>query len=125
MSKNNFATAICCIDGRFHTPLVDWIKKRCQVEFVDLVTEAGPDLVLAEGDKPKIFSIKERVSASIQNHKSKHLIVAAHDNCGGNQVTPIEHCQHLRSAKDVIRKWDFPVEPFFVFIDLKGNVEEV
>jgi len=46
---SKFATAINCMDGRCQLPVIEWMKKRYGVEYVDMITEPGPDGVLAEG----------------------------------------------------------------------------
>ena len=45
----DFGTAISCIDGRVQQPVSDWLKLYCHVRWVDLVTEPGPDRLLAAG----------------------------------------------------------------------------
>ena len=37
--------AVClnCMDGRAQLPVIEWVKKNCDVEFVDMITEAGMD----------------------------------------------------------------------------------
>ncbi len=44
----SFVTAVLCIDGRFRRCLVEWVAAHFGIDYVDLVTEPGPDRVLAE-----------------------------------------------------------------------------
>ena len=46
--KQSFITAINCIDGRVQEPLISFIKKEFSAEYIDLVTEPGPDKILSE-----------------------------------------------------------------------------
>jgi len=47
MLRDTFGTAITCIDGRVHPPLVAWMQSLFSVAYVDLITEPGPDQVVA------------------------------------------------------------------------------
>ena len=49
MTKETFATAINCMDGRTQEPIISWAKKAFEVDYVDAITEPGPDKILAEG----------------------------------------------------------------------------
>ncbi len=59
MSTKNkkFATLINCMDGRVQLPVSRWIKKNFGVDFVDTITEPGPNGILANNkDKTLIKS---------------------------------------------------------------------
>ncbi|GAB4379897.1 MAG: hypothetical protein Kow0042_29680 [Calditrichia bacterium] len=43
-----FCTAINCLDGRVQLPVIQHLKKRFKVDFVDVITEPGPNLILSE-----------------------------------------------------------------------------
>ena len=43
-----FYTVINCMDGRVQLPVIKYLQKRFNVEYVDSITEAGPNLVLSE-----------------------------------------------------------------------------
>ena len=47
-----FCTAINCMDGRVQLPVIQYLQKRFNVDFVDSVTEAGPNLILSEAEDP-------------------------------------------------------------------------
>jgi hypothetical protein len=74
MSYGSFATAINCMDGRTQIPVIDYIRKKYKVDYVDMITEPGPIRILAENtDKPTIESIKRRVAISTEKHISVHM----------------------------------------------------
>ena len=53
MSDGVFATAINCMDGRTQQPIIDWAKNVLNVDFIDTITEAGPDKILSnDSDNP-------------------------------------------------------------------------
>ena len=45
MAEITFATAINCIDGRTHLPVIDYMRGQFGVDFVDMVTEPGPNKI--------------------------------------------------------------------------------
>ncbi len=49
MEHGTFATVIDCIDGRTKQPIIEWVKSHASVDFVDVVTEPGPDKVMTQG----------------------------------------------------------------------------
>ena len=82
MSHGSFATAINCMDGRTQIPVIDYIRKKYNVDYVDMITEPGPIRVLAENtDKPTVESIKRRVEISTGKHGSVHIVIVGHHDC--------------------------------------------
>ena len=47
MARANFGTAISCIDGSVHVPLINWMRDMLSVKYVDLVTYPGADGLIA------------------------------------------------------------------------------
>ncbi|MCK4433251.1 MAG: hypothetical protein KAV48_04880, partial [Methanomicrobia archaeon] len=61
MKKIKFATAINCMDGRVQIPVIEWLKRKYSASYVDMITEPGPNKILAESkDDPVIETIKRR-----------------------------------------------------------------
>jgi len=75
MPREKFATAITCIDGRVQQPISDWMKLHTNVEYVDLITEPGPDKELSDGSAHVIDEIVRKVSFSILHHSSSVVAV--------------------------------------------------
>ena len=48
MGGKTFATAINCMDGRVQEQVTLLIKESTGVDYVDMITVAGPDKVLAQ-----------------------------------------------------------------------------
>ncbi len=115
--KEIFATAINCIDGRAQRPVIEFVINRFKVDYVDLVTEAGPDKILSEGKERAIIeSIKRRVSISIEKHKSKIIIVAGHYNCAANPVGEEEHYRQIREAVTNVKDWGLEVNVYGIWV---------
>ncbi len=105
-----FATAINCMDGRVQLPVIDWMKENLPVDYVDMITEPGPDKLLAEGNTAALDSIRARVLISVNKHGSDTILVAAHDDCAGNPVSRAEHEGHVRQSIIRIESWRLPVK---------------
>ena len=95
-----FATAINCIDGRVQLPIINWMKENLLVDYVDMITDPGPDKIMAEGN---VDSIKARVLISVNKHGSDTILVAAHHDCVGNPVSRAQHETHVKQSIDKIR----------------------
>lgn len=99
MATGNFATAINCIDGRTVRPVVDWLAQHLNVDYIDLITEPGPEKMLTQGTAEQIDDIKRKVLVSVRAHHSQTVALVAHYDCAGNPVTEDEHkAQVLRGC---------------------------
>jgi len=110
MSKK-FATAINCMDGRVQEPVIKYIQGACGVDYVDMITEPGPNKVLSDGkDTGIIESLRKRVKISVEKHGSEVIVIAAHYDCAGNPASEEVQKEHLQRAVGVIFSWEFPVK---------------
>lgn len=110
MSKK-FATAINCIDGRVQKPVTEYIQKTFNVDYVDMITEPGPNKVFAEGnDINTIDSLKEKVKISIEKHNSRVIVIAAHCDCAANTANENVQKEQLREAIEIIVSWSLPIK---------------
>jgi|MudIll2142460700_1097286.scaffolds.fasta_scaffold09879_2 hypothetical protein len=108
-----FATAINCMDGRVQLPVINWLRENLSVDYVDMITEPGPDKILAEGPAAAQDSIKARVLISVNKHGSNTVLVVAHDDCAGNPVSRAQHEMHVRQSVIRIRSWNLPISRIF------------
>ena len=125
MATGTFGTAINCMDGRAQTPVADWVKIQHNVQYVDAITEAGADGILARGPSATVESIRQRVLISVNNHGSCIIAVAGHHDCAGNPVSKEEHFAHIKSAMHVIAGWGLPVRIAGLWVNDLGYVEVV
>ena len=121
-----FCTAINCMDGRVQLPVINYLKKRYGTEYVDMVTEPGPNKVLAEQTKREIVeSILSRVKISVEKHGSKHIAIIGHHDCAGNPADEEQQKVHIlksiKSIGDVFKD----VEVIGLWVDENWNVVEV
>jgi hypothetical protein len=108
-----FATAVNCMDGRVQLPVINWLRENLSVDYVDMITEPGPDKILAEGSAATQDSIKARVLISVNKHGSDTILVAAHHDCAGNPVARAQHEEHIRQSIIRIHSWNLPVKRIF------------
>ena len=110
MHKGKFGTAINCMDGRVQLPVINWLKTNYALDYVDMITEPGPDKMLSHGNPAQIESIKSRVLISVNAHGSETILIAAHHDCAGNPVTRQEHLKELNECVMLIKNWKLPVK---------------
>ena len=115
-----FGTVVNCMDGRTQQPVIDWMKKQYGVDYVDMITEPGPDGILAHREKDIVAHIKKRVLISVEKHGSQAVALIAHGDCAGNPVGKDEHLGHLRKGMELIRSWELPVEIVGLWIDAEN-----
>lgn len=97
------------MDGRAQVPVIDWVKRNYGIDFVDMITEPGPDRLFG-GNSADLDSIRRRVTISVNAHGSRHLVVAAHHDCAGNPVSTAEHEVQLRRALEQMLSWRLPLQ---------------
>lgn len=125
MAVGRFATAINCIDGRTQRPVSEWIRIQFSVDYVDTITQPGPEAALTRGPANAIEVMRQNVGVSVQAHQSRLLAVAAHHECAGNPVSDDEHKAQVRAACEVIAKWGFPARIVGLWVNEWWQVEVV
>lgn len=125
MTVGRFGTAINCIDGRVQEPVAVWLKERYEIDYVDVITEAGPDKALATEAKGLIESIRKKVEISVTKHGSEVIAVVGHHDCVGNPVSKETHWEHIEKAAVVIRSWGYRVSVHGLWVDEDWRVQVV
>jgi hypothetical protein len=122
----SFYTAVNCMDGRVQLPVTSYLQERFEVQYVDMITEPGPVLILSENpasDEAK--SIYKRIGISIEKHNSLGVALVAHDDCAGNPVSKEVQLEQLRSGMDAIRQVYPDVEVIGLWSDENWSVREI
>lgn len=96
------ATCLNCMDGRVQQPVLRWIRKNYKIDFVDIITEAGMDGVLAK--QKNISEIIRSVKISIDINKSSKIFIVGHYDCRGNAASNKTHKMHIDKAVRRLRK---------------------
>ncbi|MCF7708768.1 MAG: hypothetical protein K9N52_07715 [Verrucomicrobia bacterium] len=121
-----FCTVINCMDGRIQLPIIEYLCGRFNIEYVDSITEPGPNLILAKQD-PKVLvdSIMERLRISIENHNSVGIAIVGHHECAGNPAGKDEQVAHIRSAIEVVRQRYPTMDIIGLWVDKNWKVNEL
>ena len=122
---DKFATSVNCIDGRVQNPISEWMKKYLSVDYVDMITEPGPDKKLSRGPAKVIESLRQKVMISVKVHNSSTVAVSAHYNCAGNPVSKEEHLKQIKKSIKVIKSWGLPVRILGLWINKQWRVEVI
>jgi hypothetical protein len=121
----SFVTAINCMDGRVQVPVIEWLKKEYKVDYVDMITEPGPNKILAENsDSSLIESIKKRVDISVNKHGSKTIAIIGHSDCAGNPTDKQTQLNHLSKAIKTVQSWGYKVNFTGLWVDENWAVQK-
>ena len=125
MSRDKFATAITCIDGRVQQPVMDWVKLHANVHHVDLVTEPGPDSVLSKESTFVVDEIIRKVSFSIRHHASAVVAICGHHDCAANAASREEHIEQICEAVQVLQSYRLNARILGLWLNEYNSVELV
>lgn len=121
-----FCTAVNCMDGRIQVPVITYLQKRFGVDYVDVVSEAGPNRILAEGiDTTVVDSIEKRVTISVVNHRSVGIAIVGHYDCAGNPTPENRQRQHTEAAVCHIQKTFVNIPVIGLWVDANMTVSEL
>jgi hypothetical protein len=123
MALGTFATAINCIDGRVQRPVSEWMRVQYSVDFVDTITQPGPEKALTQGPQTIIDVMRANVGVSVSAHKSQLVAIAAHHECAGNPVSDEDHQAQIRAACQVIAGWGLSVRVLGLWVNEWWQVE--
>jgi hypothetical protein len=114
------------MDGRVQLPVIDWMKKQYGVDFVDMITEPGPNKILAENEPYNLVdSLKNRTEISVKKHTSTCIAIVGHYDCAGNSVGREKQIDQIRTSVKRIQSWGFEVPVIGLWIDDNWNVSKI
>jgi carbonic anhydrase len=121
-----FCSVINCMDGRVQLPVINYLRKRFNVDYVDSITEAGPNLILSE-DKNinSIQAILDRLKISVENHNSVGIAIVGHYDCAGNPAPQDNQIMHIQMAIKLLRQRYQDIEIIGLWVDKNWKVYEV
>lgn len=124
--KKTFVTTINCMDGRIQMPVNQYMRQRFDAEYVDTITEAGPNRILAlEEPSDLVESIKRRCELSIDLHDSEVIAIVGHVDCGGNRADDNTQKEHIKIAKEKLKKWFDKTVIIGLWLDETWTVKEI
>ena len=114
------------MDGRIQLPVITYLHKHFQAEFVDSITEPGPNGILAaQQPQSKIESILGRLDISVNNHQSVGIAIVGHHECAGNPTPKADQIGHIKQAVAFIRKNYEKLEVIGLWVNENREVEAV
>jgi carbonic anhydrase len=122
----SFCTVVNCMDGRVQLPVIEFLKKRFQADYVDCATEDCPAHILAgETNRRQIQSILDRIDVSIARHQSKAVAVVAHHDCAANPADKQKQLEQLDISVKYLKGQYPAVEVIGLWVDDNWSVSEV
>lgn len=105
------------MDGRIQDAVKNYIKENYHVMYVDMVTEAGPNKVLAENMNTLIIdNIEKRVNVSVQKHGTKVVAIVGHFGCAGNPVKKDQQIEDLKKAQKTVAGFGFKAQIILLWV---------
>lgn len=123
--KKRFGTALNCIDGRTQIPVIKWLKRNFDVDYVDLITEPGMDKVLSQGNWFETQRLRENVVISMTAHNSSIVAVVGHYDCAANPVSDCEHFRDIIASVNTVKSWGLPIRVIGLWVDKFEQVHVV
>ena len=122
----SFSTAINCMDGRVQLPVIHFLQAKFNVEYVDSVTEPGPNGILADGTaSATIESILARVDISVHQHGSIAVAVVGHHDCAGNPAQKYTQNEQTRASVESLQSRYAAVPVIGLWVDENWTVHEL
>ncbi len=122
-----FCTAINCMDGRIQLPVIRYLQRYFNAEYVDTITEPGPNRILADekADMSIRQNILDRVTISIERHASVGMAIVGHYDCAGNPVPEATQIAQIKQAMQFLRQQFEDMAVIGLWVDENWNVHEV
>ena len=111
------------MDGRTQLPVLNWIREQYQIDFVDVITEAGMDRVLASKDN--IDEIIRSINISANINKSTGIFVVGHYDCRGNPVDKKTHRKHITKALKRLKEYFPEIKIVGLWVNSHWQVEVI
>ena len=109
------------MDGRVQLPVLNWIRENYNVDFVDVITAAGMDGVLASGDD--VDHIVSSINTSINANGSTRIFIVGHHDCRGNPVDEKTHLEHIKLSVRRIKGYWPKMEIIGLWVNSRWRVE--
>jgi carbonic anhydrase len=126
MKKKKFCTAINCMDGRVQLPVNKFLHEYFNAEYVDTITEPGPNLILSKKTNKKLIdSIIKRTEISVYKHKSVGIAIVGHYDCAGNPSKKKEQIVQVKKSIKFLQKQFDEIEIIGLWVNKKWEVSKI
>ncbi len=125
--KGIFTTCLNCMDGRVQLPVIQWIKENYSTDYVDMITDAGMDGVLAGENHKDIKSILKKIDISLKrpNLHLNIIFVAGHHDCLGNPVDDETHKRQISIAAEKLKNLRPSAQIIGLWVSDEWKVEKI
>jgi hypothetical protein len=114
------------MDGRVQLPVIEYLKRRFGAEYVDVITEPGPNLILAQQSNHSLVeSIFERIKISVERHHSMGIAIAGHYDCAGNPASKEVQILHIKDAIAMVHGRYRQIATIGLWVDENWEVNEL
>ena len=121
-----FCTVINCVDGRVQLPVIKYLQQRFNADYVDSITEAGPNLILSEDENTiAAQGIFNKLEISVNKHQSVGFAIVAHHDCAGNPAPRDKQTKQVQKAVELIRQKYEDMEIIGLWVDENWEVHEI
>ena len=101
------------------------MRRTYGVDYVDLITEPGPEWALTDPTRAGVQAgIHRNARFSVEGHDAELIAVTAHDDCLGNDADSGTRRSQLLAAQQLVIGWDLGVDVIGLWVHLDGKVEE-
>ena len=122
--ESRFSTCLNCIDGRVQIPVITWITENYEVDYVDMITEAGIDGLLAnKGFDPS--HVLRKLAISFSKHNSNTLFIVGHYQCRSNPVEEVVHKKQIKKSAERINNYTHSCKIIGLWVNEHLKVEQV
>jgi len=124
--EKKFTTVINCMDGRIQQAVIEYMQKKYDSLYVDMITAAGPCKMLAEDKKTTIIKdLKYRTTVSVEKHFSKVVAVVGHFDCALIQKPDSEQQELLKESVLKVSAWFDDVEVIGLWVSSEIEVSRI
>ena len=121
-----FCSVVNCMDGRTQLPVIRYLQERFGAEYVDTITEPGPNLILSDqANSAAVDSILARLEISVGHHHSVGIALVGHHGCAGNPAPEPDQLAHTRSGVRFLREKYPDLEVLGLWVDENWEVFEL
>ena len=121
-----FCSVINCVDGRVQLPVIRYLQERFNVDYVDSITEAGPNLLLSENRNTRaVQAVFDKLKISCTKHHSVGVAVVGHHDCAGNPAPRDTQIGQIRKAMRLIHQKYEDIEIIGLWVDENWEVNEI
>ncbi len=123
MARANFGTAVSCIDGRVHVPVINWMREMLSVDYIDLVTQPGADGLVALSPERAATLLRPSIDISIQRHASPVVALVGHYDCAANPGSAEQHRENLLQGLRVLQEWGLGVKLIALWVNAEWQID--